>query len=173
MRFQQATSFALQFQTFIDTRVYLFIRYFDPQYFLRRQLTPASDVYSFGVVLLELITGRRAIDLNVTSDDSNLIEWVSNTCSPVHCYLTYSLCLHSVLWKSCSKSFMHPVWWFVQTKLKREHNVESVESIVDQKLEGKYPRETYSKLVDLALMCASFEKNKRPSMKVTISEFLL
>lgn len=52
-------------------------RYFDPQYFLRRQLTPASDVYSFGVVLLELITGRKAINFSpAVEEETNLIEWV-------------------------------------------------------------------------------------------------
>lgn len=49
--------------------------YFDPQYFLRQQLTPASDVYSFGVVLLVLVSGQRAIDHN-RIDDFNLVEWV-------------------------------------------------------------------------------------------------
>jgi serine/threonine protein kinase len=52
-------------------------RYFDPQYFLRRQLTTASDVYSFGVVLLELITGRKAINFApAAEEETNLIEWV-------------------------------------------------------------------------------------------------
>lgn len=51
-------------------------RYFDPQYFLRRQLTPASDVYSFGVVLLEIISGRKAIELDCPDEESNIIEWV-------------------------------------------------------------------------------------------------
>lgn len=49
-------------------------RYFDPQYFLRHQLTTASDVYSFGVVLLELVTGQKAIDHN--RGEANLRAWV-------------------------------------------------------------------------------------------------
>jgi hypothetical protein len=50
-------------------------RYFDPQYFLRQQLTTASDVYSYGVVLLELVTGQKAIDHERVAE-FNLVEWV-------------------------------------------------------------------------------------------------
>ncbi|PON76117.1 Mitogen-activated protein kinase kinase kinase [Trema orientale] len=38
-------------------------------------LTAKSDVYSFGVVLLEIISGRRAIDKNRPSGQHNLVEW--------------------------------------------------------------------------------------------------
>lgn len=38
-------------------------------------LTTWSDVYSFGVVLLEILSGRRAIDKNRPSREHNLVEW--------------------------------------------------------------------------------------------------
>lgn len=38
-------------------------------------LTSKSDVYSFGVVLLEMLSGRRAIDKNRPSGEHNLVEW--------------------------------------------------------------------------------------------------
>lgn len=34
-----------------------------------------SDVYSFGVVLLELLTGKRAVDKSRPSREQNLVEW--------------------------------------------------------------------------------------------------
>jgi serine/threonine protein kinase len=40
------------------------------------QLTFKSDVYSFGVVLLELITGRKAIDQTKERNEQNLVAWV-------------------------------------------------------------------------------------------------
>nr|TKS16794.1 hypothetical protein D5086_0000016250 [Populus alba] len=43
--------------------------------YLHSHLTARSDVYSFGVVLLEMLSGRRAIDKNRPSKEHNLVEW--------------------------------------------------------------------------------------------------
>ncbi|CAI0559620.1 unnamed protein product [Linum tenue] len=50
--------------------------YSAPEYSGVGQLTSKSDVYSFGVILLELITGRRAIDTTRPNDEQNLVQWV-------------------------------------------------------------------------------------------------
>ncbi|KAH0994536.1 hypothetical protein GBA52_018400 [Prunus armeniaca] len=46
-----------------------------PEYSKSGEVTMKSDVYSFGVVLLELITGRRAIDTTRPNDEQNLVSW--------------------------------------------------------------------------------------------------
>ncbi|KAL0784569.1 hypothetical protein Bca101_000814 [Brassica carinata] len=49
--------------------------YSAPEYTRGEDLTVKSDVYSFGVVLLELITGRRAVDTTKPNDEQNLVAW--------------------------------------------------------------------------------------------------
>ncbi|KAL8517851.1 hypothetical protein ACS0TY_009239 [Phlomoides rotata] len=49
--------------------------YCAPEYERNGELTIKSDVYSFGVVLLELITGRRALDTSRPVDDQSLVGW--------------------------------------------------------------------------------------------------
>lgn len=38
-------------------------------------LTTKSDIYSFGVVILEMLSGRRAIDKNRPSGEHILVDW--------------------------------------------------------------------------------------------------
>jgi serine/threonine-protein kinase PBS1 len=62
----------------VSTRVMGTYGYCAPEYAMTGQLTVKSDVYSFGVVLLELITGRRAIDSTRPHGEQNLVSWVSD-----------------------------------------------------------------------------------------------
>jgi serine/threonine protein kinase len=61
----------------ISSRVMCTYGYCAPEYTKTGHLTMKSDVYSFGVVLLELITGRRAIDTTKPIEEQNLVAWVN------------------------------------------------------------------------------------------------
>lgn len=59
----------------VSTRVMGTYGYAAPEYLATGHLTTKSDVYSFGVVLLEMLSGRRAVDKNRPSGEHNLVEW--------------------------------------------------------------------------------------------------
>ncbi|XP_072959168.1 receptor-like cytoplasmic kinase 176 [Typha angustifolia] len=59
----------------VSTRVMGTYGYAAPEYLATGHLTTKSDVYSFGVVLLEMLSGRRALDKNRPSGQHNLVEW--------------------------------------------------------------------------------------------------
>ncbi|XP_015576698.2 probable serine/threonine-protein kinase PBL21 [Ricinus communis] len=61
--------------THVSTRVMGTYGYCAPEYAMSGKLTLKSDIYSFGVVLLELITGRKAIDRSKRPGEQNLVAW--------------------------------------------------------------------------------------------------
>ncbi|KAL1358075.1 hypothetical protein AAHE18_04G008400 [Arachis hypogaea] len=62
--------------THVSTRVIGTQGYAAPEYVATGHLTPRSDVYSFGVVLLELLTGRRALeDDRPGFSEETLVDW--------------------------------------------------------------------------------------------------
>lgn len=64
--------------THVSTRVMGTHGYCAPEYGSTGKLTKRSDVYSFGVVLLELITGRRALDVTQSRENQMILQWVIN-----------------------------------------------------------------------------------------------
>lgn len=59
----------------VSTRIMGTYGYAAPEYLSTGHLTAKSDVYSFGVVLLEILTGKKAIDKNRPTGEHNLVEW--------------------------------------------------------------------------------------------------
>lgn len=59
----------------VSTRVMGTYGYAAPEYLSTGHLTAKSDVYSFGVVLLEILSGKKAIDKNRPTREQSLVEW--------------------------------------------------------------------------------------------------
>lgn len=50
-------------------------RYVAPEYAMTGHLLVKSDVYSYGVVLLELLSGRKPVDMSQPPGEENLVTW--------------------------------------------------------------------------------------------------
>ncbi|CAH9087367.1 unnamed protein product [Cuscuta epithymum] len=62
-------------RTHVSTQVVGTHGYAAPEYVATGRLSSKSDVYSFGVVLLELLSGRSAVDKTKVGVEQNLVDW--------------------------------------------------------------------------------------------------
>ncbi|XP_054800388.1 probable LRR receptor-like serine/threonine-protein kinase RKF3 isoform X2 [Prosopis cineraria] len=61
--------------THMSTRIAGTMGYVAPEYALYGQLTERSDVFSYGVVLLELLSGKKGLEMNHDGQPSALSDW--------------------------------------------------------------------------------------------------
>ncbi|XP_002975663.2 receptor-like serine/threonine-protein kinase ALE2 [Selaginella moellendorffii] len=64
-----------EMSTHISTRVMGTFGYVAPEYAMTGHLLVKSDVYSYGVVLLELLSGRKPVDMSQPPGQENLVTW--------------------------------------------------------------------------------------------------
>ncbi|XP_027360223.1 receptor protein kinase TMK1-like [Abrus precatorius] len=62
-------------QASFETRLAGTFGYLAPEYAVTGRVTTKVDVYSYGVILMEMITGRRAIDNSQPEENIHLVTW--------------------------------------------------------------------------------------------------
>ncbi|XP_057808777.1 receptor-like protein kinase ANXUR1 [Salvia miltiorrhiza] len=83
--------------------------YFDPSYFTTGRLTRKSDVYAFGVVLLEVLSGRAAVDHSLAEDELCLTMWAHEKISKGKAEQIVASNLRSEISQDCLKTFIQLV----------------------------------------------------------------
>lgn len=68
-------------QTHISTKVKGTAGYLDPEYLRTYQLTPKSDVFSFGILLIEILSGRRPVEMKRRFEERITVRWAFNNFS--------------------------------------------------------------------------------------------
>ncbi|KAK8544897.1 hypothetical protein V6N13_061552 [Hibiscus sabdariffa] len=63
-------------KSYVSTKIMGTHGYCAPEHLISGKLTMKSDIYSFGVVLLELITGRKALDDSRAREERFFVDWV-------------------------------------------------------------------------------------------------
>ncbi|XP_059296128.1 receptor-like kinase TMK4 [Lycium ferocissimum] len=59
----------------VETRLAGTFGYLAPEYASTGRVTTKIDVFAFGVILMEILTGRKALDENLPEDRSHLVPW--------------------------------------------------------------------------------------------------
>ena len=74
---------------------------FPPEFFMHRLVDEKTDVYAFGVLLLELITGRQAVD----SSQQSLVMWIGFLNLYYHVHTSLSIPMIQLLYtNSCRQN---------------------------------------------------------------------
>jgi len=95
--------------------------YCSPEYALKGHVSTALDVYSFGILVLEIVSGRKNIDLQKPSEEIYLREWVrrfyGNLYSIIDDYNSISLMVYNYCEIPCSSLLFRFVLIYVNKLL--------------------------------------------------------
>lgn len=95
-----------ELESHVSTNVKGTFGYIDPSYFTSGRLTKASDTYAFGVVLLEVLTGKPAVGVNVAEDELCMSMWALDKIRKGNGEQIVAPSLRGEISESCLKTFV-------------------------------------------------------------------
>ncbi|CAI9752654.1 unnamed protein product [Fraxinus pennsylvanica] len=122
--------------------------YVDPEYQSNRLVSAAGDIYRFGVVLLQILSGRRVINMNMKKPMS-----LDKIVITIPCVFSFFL-----VWNNNSNNSS-----FIVEQAKSLTKYGSTAEFADPKLHGEYSVEALKLKFELALSRMAL-KQKRPSI---------
>ncbi|XP_074563941.1 receptor-like cytosolic serine/threonine-protein kinase RBK1 isoform X2 [Curcuma longa] len=125
--------------------------YLAPEYFMHGVVNEKTDVFAFGVLLLEIVTGRRAID----SSRQSLVIWVN---------MVLLTCLTT---NSSPSSTMAGICQCLR-QAKPLLDANNVEELVDASLRGAYDSDELARALRVASVCIHHLSTSRPAMNQVV-----
>lgn len=147
-------------RTHVSTRVMGTYGYCAPEYARTGKLTPKSDIYSFGVVLLEIITGRKAIDPTRTQSEQNLVVWVHTYILLLSHFYYFSVKSTLSYWLTEPDTYLTRFGWLQAKSFSGDKK--KAFKMADPRLGGHYPRRAFYQALTVACMCVHEEAASRP-----------
>lgn len=129
--------------------------YMDPEYMTNAKLTCASDVYSFGIVALQILSGKKVIELDLDARD----------------HLTRKVCMNIHVLR-----FMHlspigakmlPVTVQAKDVILEKRPLSDFE---DPRLNGNLNVDDFKAILHVAVLCVAKSSKGRPTIHVVFDE---
>ncbi|RZS08028.1 hypothetical protein BHM03_00038970, partial [Ensete ventricosum] len=124
-----------------------------PEYLSTGQSSEKTDVFGFGILLLELITGRTALEFGKSvNEKGTMLDWVRMTLDS----------------KNLSLFYVPLLFVYLITQVKKIHQEKKLDMLMDKSLKNIYDRIELEEMVQVALLCTQFLPGHRPKMSEVV-----
>jgi serine/threonine protein kinase len=166
-----------------ETKVFTDVRgtigYMDPEYITHSKLTCASDIYSFGVVALQLLSGRKVIELDIVARDSltkKVIHFGISCCMRITLVSMWHFLLHANFFCTVKGVKISIIFWafishrkviYVSYFFKAKDVVSGkkpLEEFIDPRVRDDVIIEDFVLILKIAVLCVASSSTGRPTI---------